>query len=199
MTTNPPDKPMDHYPIIASNFQSAVEAIMASVDDIAAPLAQASALITQALLADCKVVICGRGPDTAIAHLLAGNLLGYGENERPALPAIALDGDTGAQGNESALARQVSALGQEGDVLFCIASGDPEDSLKEAVRMALQRQMIVIVLSGPEADEQLAPGDRIDIRISAPAARRERVIELHTMIINTLCELIYRDLFGLTS
>lgn len=190
---------MDHYPKIASNFQSAVETIMASVDNIAAPLERASALMTEALLADCKVIICGRGPDAASARLLAGNLLGYAENERPALPAIMLDGDTGAQASESALARQVSALGQEGDILFCIASGYPDDSLAETVRMAQQRQMVVIGLLGPETNELLRLLQDTDIAISIAAVRRARVLELNTMIINTLCELIEHDLFGLTS
>ena len=47
---------MDHYQIISGRFQAAIETIAQSVDILADPLAESSALLTQALLADRKII-----------------------------------------------------------------------------------------------------------------------------------------------
>ena len=189
---------MDDYPQIAAHFQNTLDVIMSSVDEIAEPLSLAASVITAALLEDRKLLVCGEGPDAALARLLAGNLLGYTADERPALPAMALDGgldDPGDTAN-SGVARQVSALGQPADILFCIASGVPGTGLARAVQSARQRQLGVILLSGAELGEvrPVLLGD--DIRITVPSVERDVVVELSTMAINTLSELIELHVFG---
>ncbi len=84
---------MDYYDIIAGNFQAAIETIALSVDDLPAPIEGASQVMTQALLEDRKIIACGHGSDGAVAQLFATNLLNRFENDRPALPALALGGD----------------------------------------------------------------------------------------------------------
>jgi D-sedoheptulose 7-phosphate isomerase len=190
---------MDHYQTIANNFQATVETIMASVDELAVPLERASAIMTHALLADRKIVVCGLGPDSALAQLLACNLLGHSEDERPALPAITLGNITtgSAEGAaEGLLSRPVSALGQDGDILFCIHSSNAGASLLRAVHAGHQRNMTVVALSNAACMALTSLLSHDDVGIQVAAARRSQVIELQTMAINTLCQLIDHDLFG---
>src|SRR5262245_5412240 len=87
---------MDSYQIIAENFQSTIETIAMSVDALAEAIARASQLMVTALLADRKIIACGNGADAALAQLFTCNLLNRFEEDRPALPALALGADNAA-------------------------------------------------------------------------------------------------------
>jgi phosphoheptose isomerase len=194
---------MDYYQIISDNFQGTIETIALSVDTLAGPVGRASEMIVGALLEDHKVIACGNGVDATLAQLFSCNLISRFEHERPALPALALtsDGacitaiaDTGSLSD--IYSRQLRALGQAGDVLLCISSAGEANNLLRAVQAAHERNMAVVVLSNAtdgELGTLLQPED-VEIRIDS--LRRSRVVELHTMTIHCLCELIEHSLFG---
>lgn len=194
---------MDYYDTIAASFQGTIEAIAMSVDDLAGPIERGSQLMTQALLADRKIIACGNGVDGALAQLFAANLLNRFEQERPALPALALGADAVtataiAQGNglNDIFSRQVRALGQEGDVLLCINSGDSAASLLRAVQAALERNMSVVVMSNSRDSELGSLLRAEDVELRAAVSRPSRAVELHTMAIHCFCQLIDHSLFG---
>ena len=127
---------MDYYQIIAESFQSTIETIALSVDQLAGPIENGCQLMTQALLEDRKIVACGNGVDAALAQLFTSNLLSRFEHERPALPALTLGGDGASltaivqsSGVNDIFSRQVRALGQPGDVLLCISSSTGANNL----------------------------------------------------------------------
>lgn len=193
---------MDFYQIIAGNFQANIEAVSLSVDELAAPIEHSTGLITGALLGDRKVIVCGNGPDAALAQLFSCTFLSRLENERPALPALCLSSDassltaiTTSSGINDLYSRQVRALGQSGDVLLCISSGDGHNNLIRAVQAAHERNMAVIALSNPNSGElsTLMTSEDVELQIKAPS--RPRIIEIQAMVIHILCELIDRSLF----
>ena len=193
---------MDFYQIIAGNFQANIETISLSVDELAAPIERSTELMLGALLGDRKIMVCGNGPDAALAQLFSCTLLSRLENERPALPALCLSGDAGtltaiatSSGINDLFSRQVRSLGQSGDVLLCISSGDGHNNLIRAVQAAHERNMGVIALSNPGSGElsTLITAEDAELQVNAP--RRPRIIEIQTMVIHTLCELIDRSLF----
>tara|TARA_R110002110_G_scaffold91264_2_gene237610 strand:+ start:239181 stop:239780 length:600 start_codon:yes stop_codon:yes gene_type:complete len=194
---------MSYYDIIAGNFQATIETIALSVDDLAHPIEASAHLMTETLLQDGKILTCGSGVDATLSQLLASQLLGQYEHERPALPALALSADSSSLSNiahtsgfNETLARPLRALGQPGDVLFCISSGSNANTLLRAVQAAHERNMRVIALSN-SGDNQLGTLIRSeDVEIRVSAARQPQVVELHTMIIHCLCELIEHSLFG---
>ena len=194
---------MDYYQIIADNFQSTIETIAMSVDNLAPCIELGSQLMTQALLEDRKIVACGNGADAALAQLFSSNLLSRFEHERPALPALALGNDGAnltaiahSSGVNEIFSRQLRALGQAGDVLLCISSSSGANNLLRAVQTAHERNMAVVVLSNVD-DSELATLIRSeDVHINIDAPRRPRVVELQTMAIHCLCELIDHGLFG---
>lgn len=194
---------MNSYQLIASHFHSSIETISMSVDALAGPIEAASALLTQSLLQDGKIFSCGNGVDGAIAQILATKFLAQHDNERPALPAIALSADcfsiaaiAKSSGVNDVYARQVRALGQPGDVLVCINSADAATSLVRAVQAARERNMHVIALSNTQDRELGALMSETDVIVSIDSTHNARVVELQLMAIHCLCSLVDNGLFG---
>lgn len=194
---------MDYYKIIAENFKRTIETIALSVDNIAGKIEHGSQLISEALLSDRKIIACGNGVDAALAQLFVCNLLNRFEHDRPALPALTLGGElasiTGiaqdASQNEI-FSRQLRALGHAGDVLICINSAAGASNLARAVRTGQERNMGIIVMSNSLDDELGLLMRPEDIELRIHASRRARIVELHTMVIHSFCELIEHSLFG---
>ena len=194
---------MDYYQIIANNFQTTIETISLSVDDLAEMIELGSQLMTNALLADRKIIACGNGVDAALAQLFTCNLLDRFEEDRPALPALTLGTDhasvtaiaeSGSFGD--IYSRQLRALGQSGDVLLCINSGRGASNLLSAVQTAQERNMGVVVLSNSQDTALRALARSEDVTLCVNARRQARIVELHSMVIHNICELIDHSLFG---
>jgi phosphoheptose isomerase len=193
---------MDYYPIIAENFQSTIETIAMSVDELAELIERGTQLMTSALLADRKIIVCGIGVDAALAQLFTCNLLHRFEQDRPALPALSLTADNAsvtaiAQSGtlNDIFSRQLRALGQPGDVLLCINSSE-SSSLLRAVQTAQERDMAVIVMTTVHEHTLGAVIRPEDVELRINATRQARVVEMHTMTIHNFCELIDHSLFG---
>lgn len=194
---------MDYYQIISSNFQDTIETIAQSVDSLAEPIGLASQLMVDTLLGDRKIIACGNGVDSALAELFACNLLGRFDQERPALPALAL-GANGASltgialggGLNETYSRQLRALGQPGDLLLCINSAGDANNLQRAVQAAHERNMAVVALSNSSQLEVGSLLQQEDVEIRVDSRQRARIVELHTMTLHGLCQLIDHSLFG---
>jgi D-sedoheptulose 7-phosphate isomerase len=194
---------MDQYQRIARHFQETIELVALSVDILAEPIERCSELISQALLQENKVIICGNGPDSALSQLFAGNLINRFEYDRPGLPALSLDQSSsnlsaaaGTSNINDIFARQITALGQAGDVLFCISSERDHQNLQHAIQAAQDRHMTVVALSN-SGNEQLGKLLRHeDVELLITAHKQHRVIEVQTMVIQCICEMIELSLFG---
>jgi len=194
---------VDHYLLISDNFQDTIETIALSVDALANPISEASQLLVDTLLRDGKIISCGNGADGALAQLFACNLLNRFEHDRPALPALALNSDGAsllgiAQGGglNDTFSRQVRALGQPGDTLLCISSGGDATNLLRAIQAAHERDLTVVALLHGGDAELGSLLQQEDVRIAVDHPRRARVVEMHTMVLQCLCQLIDHSLFG---
>jgi phosphoheptose isomerase len=194
---------MDYYQIIADNFQSTIETIAMSVDSLAEMIEQSSHLMARALLADRKIIACGNGVDAALAQLFACNLINRFEEDRPALPALTLGAESAcvtaiAQSSSinDIFSRQLRALGQAEDILLCINSSRGAGNLLRAVQTAQDRNMGVILLSNSRDGELGALIRPEDVQLQVHATRQPRIVEIHTMVIHSFCELIDQSLFG---
>ncbi|MBK6738280.1 MAG: SIS domain-containing protein [Haliea sp.] len=194
---------MGYYQIIADNFQSTIETIAMSADDLATTIERGSQLMARALVAEGKIIACGNGVDAALAQLFTCNLLNRFEQDRPALPALSLAADNAsltaiaqAGAYNDIFSRQLRALGQPGDVLLCINSADGASNLLRAVSAAQERDMHVIVMTHMQDNTLGAVMRPEDVALQVNATRQARVVELHTMAIHNFCELIDHSLFG---
>ena len=165
----------------------------------AAELAErAGKLLRDAIAGGGKVLFCGNGGSAADAQHLATELVGRmdADSERGPLPGLALTTDTSAltavandYGFGEVFARQVRALGQEGDVLVCITTSGRSPNVLNAAAAARERGLRVIALVGPEE----SPLDEVaDVSIHAPGETSGQIQQGHITLGHVLCALAER-------
>lgn len=184
-------------------FGLAMEAKMAMADSLSPSIAFACQRLVECLLNDKKILVCGNGGSAANALHFSSILLNYADAERPPLPVMALCADVAAMSGifqegqiDQVYARQIHALGQEGDLLLAITTSGNPDNLLQALHAAHERGMDVIVLNGREGGiiaNHLGPED-MELRVEAES--RSRIHEMHLFILHTFADLIEHSLFG---
>jgi D-sedoheptulose 7-phosphate isomerase len=188
---------------VTNIFTSHIETAQAAMDELAPDIVDAATLMTNALLADHKILSCGNGGSASDAQHFSSELLNRFERERPGLPAMALTTDTSTITSisndytfEDIYSKQISALGLEGDVLLAISTSGNSPNILRAVLAAHQRHMHCVVLSGNTGGDLAGILEEDDIFLSVPAKLTARIQEIHIIIIHCLCDLIDTQLLG---
>ncbi|HMN64363.1 MAG: phosphoheptose isomerase [Burkholderiaceae bacterium] len=188
---------------ICQHFEDSAELKRAAAAQLAGPIAQAVEMLTAALAADRKLLVCGNGGSAADSQHMAAELVGRFERERPELAAIALSTDTSAltavandYGFEQVFAKQVRALGREGDVLVAISTSGQSANVLAAVHAAHERGLAVVALTGRGGGAVGAALQGQDIHLCVPHDRTARIQEVHLLIIHCLCDGIDASLLG---
>ena len=182
---------------------NSIETKVMLADTLSLEIAKAGQRLLQGLLADKKILICGNGASAANCLHFSTAMINHFEVERPPLPVISLNTDTAIitamadeHGYADLFAKQVQAIGQEGDVLLVLTTSGNTDSILHAVDAANDRGMDTIALSGRDGGilaNHLGPED-IEIRI--PIDSDARIRELHLFVLHCFCDLIDQSLFG---
>ena len=188
---------------ICQHFEDSAELKRAAAAQLAGPIAQAVERLTAALAAARKLLVCGNGGSAADSQHMAAELVGRFERERPELAAIALSTDTSAltavandYGFEQVFAKQVRALGREGDVLVAISTSGQSANVLAAVHAAHERGLAVVALTGRGGGAIGAALQGQDIHLCVPHDRTARIQEVHLLIIHCLCDGIDASLLG---
>lgn len=181
-------------------FSENIQTMIATGEALSAPIERAALTIVQALISDRKVLCCGEGSAQALASHFAQLLLDQFETERPCLPACALDPRPSGlvalnKQHPDYLARQVRALGQEGDVLLVLSLNGDEHSLIQAVEAALTKDMTVVALTVDNDGELSGLLGEEDVELRVPAHRSARVFECFSFLLHCVVELIDHTLF----
>jgi len=194
---------MDIIDQIKTHFGESLQTKARAAEILPESIAKAGREMAACLLAEHKILCCGNGGSACDAQHFSGELLNRLEQERPALPAIALTADTAAitaiandYSYDDVFAKQVQALGQERDVLLVITTSGNSASILRAVEIAHEQKMVVVALTGKDGGK-LAPllqGNDVEIRV--PATRTMRIQEVHNLVIHCLCDLIDQQIFG---
>lgn len=186
-------------------FQSSVDAKIQCSEQLLPHIVDASTTLVESLLNGNKLLICGNGPSAALAQLFTNNLINRFERERPSLPAITLGCDltnVTSIAYESSFneifAKEIRALGNEGDVLVILSSSGNPSNLLQAIQAAHERGMRVVTLSGRSGGNLSALLDTDDKELLVPIDSRSRIHEIHLLILFCLCDLIDEQLFGST-
>ncbi len=171
--------------------------------EIAPRIATAVMTISQSLLGDGKILACGNGGSAADAQHFASELVNRFEMERPGLAAIALTTDSSAITSIAndydfgmIFSKQISALGQAGDVLLAISTSGNSRNVLEAVSAAHGREMRVVALTGNGGGVLGELLDESDVHICVPSDVTARIQEVHLLIIHCLCDGIDRIILG---
>jgi phosphoheptose isomerase len=171
----------------------------AKSSSVTATIAAAEAMIA-ALRAGGKILVCGNGGSASDAQHFAAELVGRFERERPALASIALTTDTSiltAIANDYAygkvFARQVEAIGRQGDVLLGISTSGGSPNVLEAFAAARRIGVTTVALTGRDGG---AVGAAADIHINVPSGSTARAQEVHRTLMHAICELVERESYA---
>lgn len=188
---------------IRGHFEHSSSLILDSAEFLSVPISKAADQILQCVMSDGKVLACGNGGSAAIAQKWVSEMVNRFERERPGLAAIALATDTStltAIANDYAynqvFSRQVSALGQPGDVLLAISTSGNSENVVRAAQAARERGMTVVALTGRDGGNLAEQMNHNDVLICVPADNTARIQEIHLLIIHCLCDLVDSVLLG---
>ena len=167
---------------------SRADAVVNAASAIAAALKQGRAVFT-----------FGNGGSAADAQHFAAELVGRYERHRKAWPAIALTTDTSAltavsndYGFEQVFARQLEALGREGDIAMAISTSGSSPNVLRGLEAAKERGLVTIALTGRGGEA----GKIAAYHIAVQEERTSRVQEVHATVLHVICELVEKELNG---
>ena len=170
---------------------------------LAAPMAVAAQALLLCLTNGAKLLVCGSSASAVLAHQMAAWCTSGFERDRPALAALALSelgawisSTPGGEPPEEALAQQVRALGQAGDMLLTLSVSGEETAILAAVTAAHERDMHVVALTGRDGGTLAALLRETDVLLAVPQERAARVREIHTLVLHSLCDSLDALLLG---
>jgi len=177
-----------------------VKQVLLQDDAFGALVIHAALQIVSALRAGGKIILCGNGGSAADAQHLAAEFTGRYLKERRALPALALHANTSAvtaigndYGFDLVFARQMEALGKEGDVAVGISTSGNSRNVLRALEVAKSKSIYTVALTG-------ASGGRMkevaDCTINIPSEETPRIQECHILTGHIICEIAEEMLFG---
>ena len=165
-----------------------------SLFDLDTQVAKAADLIEESLRAGNKLLVCGNGGSAADASHFATEFVVRFTKDRPAYPAICLSGDGGlltAAGNDygfdEVFARQVSALGRQGDVLICLTTSGKSRNVERALEEAKAHKLKTIAFLGRDGGSTIGMAD-VDLLVHSDSTAR--IQEAHQLLLHVLCETI---------
>lgn len=187
---------------VREHFHASVQTKSQAIEHIDDEIVNAANAMVQSLLGGHKILSCGNGGSAADAQHFSSELLNRYKVERPSLPAIALSTDTSTitsiandYSYEEIFAKQIRALGQEGDVLLAISTSGNSANVLRAIDAAHGRGVSVVALTGKDGG-LIAPALQVnDIEIRVPSNVTARIQETHLLVIHCLCDLIDVQLF----
>ena len=181
--------------IIEQRLTEHLEALQRlKASDLPQKLEKCAECVAKALSGGHKVFFCGNGGSAADSQHLAAEFVGRFQKERKGLPAIALTVDTSVltslandYGYETVFARQIQALGKQGDVLIGISTSGNSKNVLLAIEEAKTKGIACIGMTA-EGGGKMA--DVCDICLAVPVRTTARAQEMHILMGHILCELV---------
>ena len=169
-----------------------------SADENIELIVQAANVMATAIKAGCKIISCGNGGSHCDAMHFAEELTGRYRNNRLPLPAIAVSDPSYLScvgndfGYDEVFSRFINGLGKPGDVLLALSTSGQSQSIVNAVQMAKDRGLKVVILTGKDGGKLKGIGD---VEICIPHhGYADRIQEMHIKIIHIMILLIEKQL-----
>lgn len=181
---------------IKTAFIESIQTKTQAAETLPADISIAANILADALLNDNKILCCGDNASATHAQYFASNMINRFEAERPSLPVIALNGNMGML-TEEVYAKQIKAIGREGDVLLAISTRCNSNDTVKAVAEAATRSMKIVALTGCDGGKLcglLISQECVEIRV--PSFHSAHIHEIHMLVINCLSDLIDHALFS---
>jgi DnaA initiator-associating protein len=183
-------------------FRESIQTKIAAAEALPEAIEKAAVVISQSLLSGHKILTCGNGIAGTLAQQFTLQLVNRYQAERPSLPALSLSVDSSlmtsiAQDSqiEDIYAKQIRALGQQGDVLVAVSNSGNARNLIKALEAAVNRDMTIVALTGKDGGEMAGLLSAHDVEIRVPSDQSVRIYEVQQLTLNSLCDLVDRTLF----
>lgn len=193
----------DHETLVTQWFASHMEHTAEVASTVAGAVGKAAEALVSALLNDGKIIACANGNANILAQYFCTALLNRYEHDRPALPAINLGADATTYSAicrdnrfNDTFSRQVRAIGKPHDLLLVIVDDGHKANLIQAIQAAHDREMTVVVLSAKEKTDVTSLLHADDHEVALHNLDPAQAAPLMLVIINALCGLVERKLFG---
>lgn len=184
-------------------FDDSVSAISKARADLLDDVAKGARILAHSLDSGGKILCCGNGGSATDAQHFSAELLNRFELDRRPLPAVALTGDMAtitAIANDDAydrvFAKQIEALGQKDDVLLAISTSGNSGNIIEAARVATEREMPIVALTGKNGGRLADTLTSRDVEIRVQNESTARIQEVHAIIIHCFCDLLDQHITG---
>jgi D-sedoheptulose 7-phosphate isomerase len=155
---------------------------------------KAARLVADAALSGRTTFAFGNGGSATQAQHFAAELVVRYQDDRPALPAVALTADIAiltACANDYdysvVFARQIEALAKAGDVAVGLTTSGGSPNVLKALEAAHVRGLSTIFLTGEKGRAEAA---NWDVGIVVPSAETAHVQELHLAALHLICRFV---------
>lgn len=162
-------------------------------------ISEVARLIADAFSEGRKLLIFGNGGSAMDASHIAAEFVNRFRQERPPLPAIALNTDTAvltAIANDydfsEVFSKQIKAIGEEGDIAIAISTSGSSQNVLKAVDTARRKKLKVIVFTGAKGEKLASKGH---FSFVVPSDNTPRIQETHITLGHTICQLVEEILF----
>jgi D-sedoheptulose 7-phosphate isomerase len=152
-----------------------------------------------------KILLFGNGGSAADAQHLAAEFVNrFLINRRP-MAALALTTDSSiltAVGNDFSFdeifVKQVQALGKPEDLALGISTSGGSVNVLKALEVAREIGMVTAALTGGLAGDGGVVGRAADFVLNVPSDKTPHIQEAHIWAEHLLCELVEREIFGVS-
>ncbi len=148
-----------------------------------------------------KFLLFGNGGSAADAQHIAAEFVNRFRIERRPLPALALTTDTSAITSiandydyKEIFAKQVRALGKEGDIALAISTSGNAENVLAAVDICKELKIISVGLTGGDGGKLAKRADYL--LCVSEGKNTARVQETHILVGHVICEMVDQKLFS---
>ncbi len=194
---------MDFSQRVQRHFTDSIAAKTQAMQLLSRSIVQAAQCMATCLAQKGKILSCGNGGSASDVQHFTAELVNRFEIERPSLAAIALTTNVSTLTSiandydyKQIFAKQIQGLGQKDDVLLAISTSGYSENIVQAIKVAQQKQLIVIALTGRDGGEigRILSDSDMELRVAHDVTAR--IQEVHILIIHCLCDLIDQILYS---
>jgi len=186
---------------IVKAFEDSARTKKAFLRDNMETLLSVIEVIAEAFLRGNKLLLFGNGGSAADAQHIAAEFVNRFRMDRPPLPALSLTTDTSAITSiandfdyKEIFAKQVKALGKEGDVALAISTSGNAANVLAAIDACKRLKTTTVGLTGGDAGKMAR---KVDYLLCVSEGKNTaRVQETHILVGHVICEMIDLRLFS---
>lgn len=181
-------------------FEESIRVKQCFLRDNLETLTQAIDALVSAFQRGNKLLLFGNGGSAADAQHIAAEFVNRFLIERPPLPAIAFTTDTSVLTSvandysyNEVFAKQVQALGKEGDVAVALSTSGNSPNVIAALDVCKRTNITTIGLTGGTGGQMVG---KVDFLLNVSEGRNSaRIQETHILVGHVICDLVDQRLF----